>query len=83
MRSIQQHTRDVPAACTSWTRTDRIYRSIPPFEEVLCWQKNGSSGRTRTYNPPVNSRKQRTFCQLLSVAFDVWDWRFLGGLGAP
>ena len=25
--------------------------------QVLCGQKNGSSGRTRTYNPPVNRRR--------------------------
>jgi len=31
--------------------------TLPWRIQGLCGQKNGSSGRTRTYNPPVNSRK--------------------------
>ena len=40
----------IPWAFARFSTTEKI-EGVPETEE-----KNGSSGRTRTYNPPVNSR---------------------------
>jgi hypothetical protein len=38
--------------------SEATHPNAPHFPEVVLQvlKKNGSSGRTRTYNPPVNSR---------------------------
>ena len=39
-----------------WLRRRHRADSLPIGRLINPLQKNGSSGRTRTYNPPVNSR---------------------------
>jgi hypothetical protein len=46
-----------------------IYTESAPSSKRVGLSKIGSSGRTRTYNPSVNSRFRAIYCQLLSSTY--------------
>ena len=48
----------------SWVFSALFNAAIAPARPILA-QKNGSSGRTRTYNPPVNRTICLNFCHVL------------------
>jgi hypothetical protein len=57
-----------PTCYHSGTLRDPYLTQIRFVDSPDVRQKNGSSGRTRTYNPPVNSCRTANFCRRLRLA---------------